>query len=95
MRLTPRQHTAIKKYFSEVFREGQVYLFGSRIDDRRKGGDIDLYIQTPDRSNLVRKKIDFLVRLKQAIGDQKIDVVFDRGGNRAIDRIARKQGILL
>ena len=55
MRLTFKQHQAIKKYFLEVFREGQIYLFGSRVDDNKKGGDIDLYIRTEDREDLVRK----------------------------------------
>ena len=95
MRLTPRQHNAIKKYFLDVFKEGQIYLFGSRVDDRRRGGDIDLYIRTPRLENLVRKKIDFLVKLKREIGEQKIDVVFDKGLERYIDREVREKGVLL
>ena len=95
MRLTPQQHQAIKKYFLDVFKEGQIYLFGSRVDDRRRGGDIDLYIRTPRLENLVRKKIDFLVKLKREIGEQKIDVVFDKGLERYIDREAREKGVLL
>jgi len=95
MRLTPQQHQAIKKYFLDVFKEGQIYLFGSRVDDRRRGGDIDLYIRTPEQKNLVRKKIDFLVKLKREIGEQKIDVVFDKGLKRHIDREAQEKGVLL
>ena len=95
MRLTTQQHQAIKKYFLEVFKEGQIYLFGSRVDDAQKGGDIDLYIRTIDRKNLVHKKLDFLVKLKRAIGNQKIDIVFDRGLSRSIDSVAMKQGVLL
>ena len=95
MRLTIQQHRAIKKYFIEVFKEGQIYLFGSRTNDALKGGDIDLYIHTTDRINLVRKKLDFLVKLKRAIGDQKIDVVFDKGLQRAIDKVVQKEGVLL
>ena len=95
MRITSKEHHAIKKYFLEVFQEGKIYLFGSRVDDSRKGGDIDLYLQLKERKNLVRKKLDFLVKLKSEIGQQKIDVVFDKNLNRTIDKIAIRDGILL
>ena len=95
MRLSEIQQKAIKKYFLEVFHDGHIYLFGSRIDDEKKGGDIDLYIDAPDTKNLVHKKLDFLVKLKREIGNQKIDVVFNKGLNRVIDDIAMKEGILL
>lgn len=95
MRLNTQQHQAIKKYFLEIFRDGHIYLFGSRVDDEKKGGDIDLYIDSPDTENLVHKKLDFLVKLKKEIGDQKIDVVFNKGLNRVIDKVAKKEGILL
>ena len=95
MRLLPKQQQAIKKYFLKFFEKGQVYLFGSRADDSKKGGDIDLYMVVPNLENLMQKKIDFLVAVKREIGNQKIDVVFDRGNNRLIDRIAKKEGILL
>jgi len=95
MRLLPKQQETIKKYFFKIFEEGQVYLFGSRADDSKKGGDIDLYMVVPNLENLMQKKIDFLVAVKREIGNQKIDVIFDRGNNRLIDRIAKKEGVLL
>ena len=95
MRLSKQQHQAIKKYFLEVFQEGHIYLFGSRTNDTKKGGDIDLYIQTPNKEKLVHKKLDFLVKLKRVIGNQKIDVVFDKGLQRSIDKVAQAEGVLL
>ena len=95
MRLLPEQQKSIKKYFLKFFEKGHVYLFGSRADDSKKGGDIDLYMVVPNLENLMQKKIDFLVAVKREIGNQKIDVVFDRGKNRLIDRIAKKEGVLL
>ncbi len=95
MRLNDKQIRAIKRYFKECFGEGDIYLFGSRADESRRGGDIDLYISTPNRDNLVAKKLNFLVRLKREIGEQKIDVVLDWGKDRLIDKIAKERGIRL
>ena len=95
MRLTPREIEAIVNTFEEIFREGSIYLFGSRVDDSLKGGDIDLYIDCLYTENLMEKKIDFLVSLKQKIGEQKIDVVISRDKNRPIEQEALSKGIKL
>ena len=95
MRLTPYQQQAIKKHFLEVFKEGKIYLFGSRVDDDAKGGDIDLYLVVPELKELAVKRVNFLVALKRDIGEQKIDVVFDRGRDRPIDKIAKERGVRL
>ena len=84
MRLTNFQIDTInelaRKYFGQ---ETIVYLFGSRTDDRKKGGDIDLFINNSNETELtVETKIHFLAELKRKIGDRKIDVVFDNAGTR-------------
>jgi len=95
MRLTQKQLTAIKTNFTNFFHGGKIYLFGSRVDDANKGGDIDLYISIEDKNNLAYKKIQFLAKLKREIGEQKIDVVFDYGQDRLIDKKAKLEGIEL
>lgn len=95
MRLTTFEIEAIKQSAQTVFgTEVKVRLFGSRVDDAKKGGDIDLYIQTPS-SNDFAHKIKFLLTLEQKIGEQKIDVVFALDKNRAIEQQAISTGILL
>ncbi|MDT8440010.1 MAG: nucleotidyltransferase domain-containing protein, partial [Wenzhouxiangellaceae bacterium] len=48
MRLTNNQIQAIKTAAAEIFGdEAEVWLFGSRIDDDKRGGDIDLYVELP------------------------------------------------
>ena len=95
MRLTDYEIESIKKVFEESFGNGQIYLFGSRVDDTQKGGDIDLYIQTEDKDDLMIKKIRFLARLKEKIGDQKIDVVMSKNKTRVIEKEAMIKGIEL
>jgi predicted nucleotidyltransferase len=95
MRLTTEETRAINSTFKEVFQTGTIYLFGSRVDDSKRGGDIDLYIVTETKENLITKKIDFLVKLKEKIGNQKIDVVISRDKNRPIEQKALTEGMVL
>jgi len=62
---------------------------------KKKGGDIDLYISTNNKNNLVENKINFLGALQREIGEQKIDIVLDYGEARLIDRKVKKEGIKL
>ena len=95
MRLKNKEKIAIQSVFREIFIKGEIYLFGSRVDDTQKGGDIDIYIKNISLEELAMKRINFLVKLKKKIGLQKIDLVIDRGTNRLIDKIATETGILL
>lgn len=95
MRLNAAQQKAIVETFLEVFGKGELRLFGSRVDDSKKGGDIDLYIQPLSSENLAEKRIIYLAKLKRQIGEQKIDLVIARKPDRTIDRVAQEQGITL
>ena len=95
MRLSNREIRSIQNAFTTTFGSGEIYLFGSRTNDTLKGGDIDLFIVPATYNNLTEKKIDFLVKLKRSIGEQRIDVVIDRGENRPIDKKAKSAGVLL
>lgn len=84
MRLSESQIEIInklaKKYFGQM---ATVYLFGSRTDENKKGGDIDLFISNDDENILtIEAKVRFLAELKRNIGDRKIDVVFDNANCR-------------
>lgn len=76
MRLSEFEHRCILNAFYQIFKSGNIYLFGSRVDDQKKGGDIDLYIETENSDDLSEKKIQFLLLLESLIGEQKIDIVF-------------------
>ena len=86
----------IQEVFKEIFKKGEIFLFGSRIDDTLKGGDIDLFVTTNSREdNNLEKKLDFLALLKQKIGDQKIDLIISKDKNRLIEKEALQKGISL
>jgi predicted nucleotidyltransferase len=56
-----------------------LWLFGSRVDDSKRGGDIDLLIVVETEAQLAaaqKLEIRLLVLLKEKIGEQKIDLVF-------------------
>ncbi len=95
MRLNSFEIETIKSSFNKVFGAGHIYLFGSRVDDDKKGGDIDLYLDPDDKNNLYQKKIKFLVDVELAMGEQKIDVIIAENPERYIEREALKKGIKL
>jgi len=95
MRLSQNYIDVIKEKFHKVFGEGEVYLFGSRVDDSLKGGDIDLYLVIEEHRDSFRKKIKFLAQVKRELGEQKIDVLFNQDKNRLIEQEAIKWGIKL
>lgn len=84
----------VKKYFSA---NANVYLFGSRVDNNKKGGDIDLYITTDmSASETIRKKIGFLVEMENILGEQRIDVIINNHSKqKPIYEIAEKEGVKL
>lgn len=84
---------AVKKYFDE---ETKVFLFGSRVDDSKKGGDIDLYIETDVKEDIFKRKLKMISYLCEKLGEQKIDIVIkSSGAERDIDKIAKLEGVLL
>jgi len=95
MRLTEYELTSIVKSFHNHFHTGDIFLFGSRADDTKKGGDIDLYIDTQDSNDLFEKKLHLLSDIKAKLGDQKIDIVIVKDQERVIEKEALQKGIKL
>jgi predicted nucleotidyltransferase len=95
MRLTDFEKNTIKKIAKNIFGTYvKIFLFGSRVDDSIKGGDIDLFIETANLASL-QDKISFISKLKLKLGDQKIDVVVNSPEQKAkrIFRVAKENGI--
>ena len=94
MRLTPAQINTIKSTAASVLGEGvRVTLFGSRLHDQQKGGDVDLYVevQRPELTQNIRCKVQLQERL-----DMPVDlIVKPLGDTSPISLIAKKEGVLL
>jgi predicted nucleotidyltransferase len=78
MHLTSEQILAIKKTAHQVLgQDARVTLFGSRVNDALKGGDIDLLFEV-DRAVDNRAVVmgALYASLISSLGDRKIDVLF-------------------
>jgi len=78
MRLTKQQQAIIKDKVNKTFgAHAQVLLFGSRVNDNERGGDINLLIELdyPVEDN-VKKNLSLNAALQVAMGGlQKIDII--------------------
>ncbi len=98
MRLNEREVRTITYTAAAVFGpHASVRLFGSRVDDRRRGGDIDLHVEVKPGRRSLATEARFRVALGDRLGDEKIDVVVHERGEplRPIDRLAATTGVSL
>lgn len=61
----------------QVNLSGTLFLTGSRVDDRLKGGDLDLLLVCGSKKSSIASKYakeKFLSELKMKIGDRRIDL---------------------
>lgn len=95
MRLSKREIEVILQVAEDIYgTDVKVYLFGSRVDDSRRGGDIDLLVRTTSEKKGILDRVRMAARIKSLIGDQKIDIIGDYEDNQVV-REALKNGILL
>jgi uncharacterized protein len=95
MRLTRAQIDTIRKAASQHFgKDALVWLFGSRLDDSKRGGDVDLYVEATHRNTLMSE-----LRCKIALEDSldlSVDlVVKEPGKDKPIYNLAKTQGVRL
>ena len=92
MRLTSKEIKIIKNSIAKIFPKSDIYLFGSRVDDNKIGGDIDLYIISQDNKNSFANKL----RLKSILEDllfKPVDIVISTDKNRLIEQEALLYGV--
>ncbi len=99
MRITSDYAEAIKQAAAETFgADAIVRLFGSRADDSKRGGDVDLHVELASKPVDWSAKYGFVAKIEKVTGDErKIDLVLYESGTplRPIDMIALREGIVL
>ncbi len=96
MRLTPAQINTIKSTATAVLGEGvQVWLYGSRLDDERRGGDVDLLVES-ERKTTVMDRARFKYQVENDL-QLPVDVLMVQTGQKAspFETIARAKAVSL
>jgi uncharacterized protein len=93
MRINSFERESIKEIINGFDAKAVIYLFGSRTDDSKKGGDIDLLVMS-DKITL-EDKIRIRLKLFDKIGEQKIDLIIAGDNSDPFINIAMNKGIRL
>ena len=93
MRITENEKKVIIEAVKNIDPDARIWLFGSRVDDSKKGGDIDIAILSEKIKSDVMLEIQVKRFICDRMGEQKIDIVTTSDGNEAIFKIAVKKGI--
>jgi len=97
MRLSLSQTLAIQKLVKESLgASSEVWLFGSRVDDSKRGGDVDLYIESAQPCGL-EKKLSLMTKIQLLVGMRKVDLIVKTASSpdRPIYATAKSEGVRL
>lgn len=99
MRLTQQQVMTIRRGVRRVFGpRAKVWLFGSRVDEECRGGDIDLYIEAPcDPDEILDREGRLYAFLQRGLGAQRIDILARSKASspHPVHEEAKRTGVLL
>ncbi len=102
MRLSDDEKRDIARAAAAVLPPGsRVCLFGSRADDAKRGGDVDLLVEMPafmSTDDIVSLRSLFTAQLYRRMGERRIDVLMTALGaddDRLIVTEARRQAVEL
>lgn len=96
MRLSTEDVNIIKTTLQECISSGNIYLFGSRVADAKKGGDIDIYVET-EKDVSLHEKLNILTFFETRGIQRRIDLIIDTPGqpHKKIGQEAKQTGVLL
>lgn len=74
MRISNEIVNFFKEEIKKIDASASVYLFGSRTDDTKKGGDIDILILSQQKIPL-KQILKLKIKFYDIFGEQKLDIV--------------------
>lgn len=93
MRLTPAEHLEITRSIKSHDPQAAIYLFGSRVDDHARGGDIDLLVLS--KTIDIWARLDILADLHEHLGERRIDLLVYPDLSKPFARVAMAEGVPL
>ena len=93
MRLSLKEQLSIKQTIYQFDANALVYLFGSWVDDNKRGGDIDLLVFSKRLCSTEKRKIK--IKLYELIGEQKIDLIIAQNTSSPFVQFVLEEAILL
>ena len=93
MRISDYEKETIIGSIKSIDPGASIWLFGSRTDDAKKGGDIDIGVLSSKID--VMEEIEIKQKIWDKIGEQKIDLVVSKDGQSAFFKYVVTKGILL
>ena len=89
MRLSAEQISNLRKTVASLIKDvTEIRVFGSRLDNSRKGGDLDLVVESAQRHGIIQKA-DLKIALERVLG-LPVDVllVTRNGAQSVFERLA-------
>lgn len=74
MRISKNDLKTLKSTIKKHIYDAEIILFGSRIDDNRKGGDIDIFVETKYNITL-KDELKILSELEKNGISRKVDLI--------------------
>ena len=99
MRVSEQDRVKLKRAVRDIVGvDAATRVFGSRLDDGRRGGDLDIYVEVgTELNNPAWTAAQIVARAQHYLGERRIDVVLRDAASieLPIHRVARETGALL
>ena len=93
MRLEPGNRKVVVDAVKAFDSKARVWLFGSRVDDAKRGGDIDIAVLSGKLGRMEQMAVKRVIM--DAIGEQKLDIVVSSDGQEPFFRMVLESGVRL